>query len=86
MEEKTLCITRQEKFDRMFARMMLAENFERRNPSILSDEDTEIAKCVDDMRKCLELFNDGTATVFDEKKFDNRYNTIIKIFDKNGWK
>lgn len=84
--EETSYMTRQERFDRLFARLMLPENFERRNPAIFSDEDIEIAKCVEDMKKILESFNNGTATVFDEIKFDNRYSAVIKIFEKNGWK
>ena len=79
-------MSREEKFEQLFARIMLPENYERRNPQIFSDDDIEIANCMNDMRKCLSSFNNGTATIFDGRKFDNRYDTVIKILDKNGWK
>jgi len=79
-------MTRQEKFDRLFARMMLPENFHKRNPQMFSDGDTEIANGVADLRECLKVINNGSATVFDEIKFDKKYDMVIALLDEQGWK
>lgn len=78
---------RQEKYNALIARMMLPENFERRNPQILSNTDIMIAEFVADMEKHLaSLSNESDVKrVFIQKQFDSKYEKIINILDEQGW-
>ena len=81
-------MTRQEKYENLIARMMLPENYERRNPQGFSNTDTIIADCVADMKRFLSLYDglDRTASVIEEKQFDHNYNKVVSLLDELGWK
>lgn len=81
-------MTRQEKYNNLMARIMLPENYERRNPQIFSDTDNVIADCVADMKKYIVLCDgeDKKISVFEEKQFDLNYNKVISLLDELGWK
>jgi len=79
-------MTRKEKFEQLLERIMLPENFERRNPTIFSDDDKKIFDFISDMKEYIELSEKVIATPFNEKKLDQRYTSLVKLLDKHGWK
>ena len=81
-------MTQHEKYESLMTRIMLPENYERRNPVILADTDNVIANCVADMKKYIALCDgeDKEIAVFDEKQFDRNYNKVISLLDELGWK
>lgn len=81
-------MTQQEKYESLIARMMLPENYERRNSQVFSDTDTIIANCVADMNRLLSLCDglDRTASVIKERQFDQNYNKVVSLLDELGWK
>ncbi len=78
---------RQEKFDRLIERMELPENRARRNPTVLSEADTTIARNVADMRECLTKLNDTARsdTYLIGKQFDKKYDKVVRFLDEQGW-
>ncbi len=78
---------RQEKFDKLIARMELPENKVRRNPTVFSEADTTIAQNVDYMREYLTKLNDTARpdTHFIGKQFDRKYDEVVRILDEEGW-
>lgn len=81
-------MTRYEKFDGLMTRIMLPENYERRNPQIFSDTDNIIAECIADMKKYIALCDDKNKmiSVFEEKQFDRNYDKVVSLLDELGWK
>lgn len=81
-------MTRHEKYNNLMTRIMLPENYERRNPPIFSDTDNVIADCIADMKKYIALCDgeDKKISVFEEKQFDLNYNKVISLLDELGWK
>lgn len=81
-------MTRYEKFDGLMTRIMLPENYERRNPQIFSDTDNIIAECITDMKKYIALCDDKNKmiSVFEEKQFDRNYDKVVSLLDELGWK
>ena len=81
-------MTRHEKYDSLMARIMLPENYERRNPQIFSDTDNIIAECLADMKKYVALCDaeNKMISVFEEKQFDCNYDKVVSLLDELGWK
>lgn len=81
-------MTRHEKYDSLMARIMLPENYERRNPQIFSDTDNIIADCVANMKKYIALCDceDKKISVFEETQFDRNYIKVVSLLNELGWK
>ena len=81
-------MTRQEKYKNLIDRMMLPENYKRRNPQVCSDTDTIIADCVADMKNLLSRCENAGRTIsfFEEEQFDRNYNKVVSLLDELGWK
>lgn len=79
-------MTRKEKYEQLLERIMLPENFKRRNPTIFSDDDKKIFDFIRDMKKYIEASDKGIATSNNGTDFDKKYASVVSLLDKHGWK
>lgn len=77
-----------EKYDKLMERMLLSENYDKRNPQIFSDIDLQIVYYMKELKTFLEKCENGiqSEVILAQQQFNCVYTKLVSLLDEQGWK